>query len=221
MNMASENFKYYGIKFFDKQEHMEQFTKGLIFFSTTGSLNIGNNTEMNYNEYEIPLFNMPITIKDIEIPCKSYTLYYDWQKMVPVFCYYRLDDTNLHNFDNSIRIDIPTQFNDKGNKKFAAIFLLSDLLNRLEVACENKCGFKHVDIKYIDFSKKDNHWVKTVSNNVYGFLEVHDIKHSYQNESRIILTEIFVKEPLQLDLGKWRFYPMLFQYINNEWQLIK
>lgn len=214
-------FEYLGIKFFDKKEHMEQFANGLIYFATTGSLNISDNTEMNYNEYEIPLFNMPITINDIEIPCKSYTLYYDWQKMVPIFCYYRLDDSNLHDTDKySTRIDIPPQFHNNGNKKFAAIFVLSDFLNRLETACENKCGFKHVDIKYIDYSKKDNHWANIVRTNMYGFLEVHDIKHSYQNESRVILTDIFVKEPLQFDLGKWRFYPILLQNVDNVWQWI-
>lgn len=218
---SAELFKYYGMKFFDKREHMKQFNNGIVHFSTTGSLNIGDNTEMNYNEYEIPLFNMPVTINDIEIPCKSYTLYYDWQKMVPIFCYYRLDNSNLHSIDNSIRIDIPTRFAIEGKKRFAALFLLSDFLNRLEIACENKHGFKHIDIKYIDFSKKDNNWKKIVSANMYGFLEVHDIKHSYQNESRVILTETFVTQHVELNLGKWRFSPMLFQYINNEWRWIK
>lgn len=221
MDIPNIQRRYLGIKFFDMQEHMEQFAKGLIYFSTTGSLNLGNNSEMNYNEYEIPVFNIPVTINDIELPCKSYTLSYNWQKMIPLFCYYRLDDTNTNDYGNAIKIQIPNKFSENGLKKFAAIFELSDFMNRLDLSCQHKCGYKHVNIQYIDYSKQDNSWAKIVSSNLYGFLEIHDIKHSYQNESRIILTEIFVNEPMQLDLGKWRNKPLLLQHYSDGWHFIK
>ena len=216
--------KYYiGIKFFDCKEHMDNFLQGKVYFSTTGALNLGNNTEMNYNEYEIPIYNMPVSINGVTFTPNCYSLYYEWQKMVPIFCYCQLDETNCEIYDDLPQIiNIPTKFNNEGNKKFAAIFDLSDLMDRIDSYCQQKCcGYKWVKVNYVDFSKKDNSWKNIVSKNIYGFLEVHDVKHSYQNEARIILTDIISETSFEIDLGHWRTKTVPLSYNGTNWVVLE
>ena len=205
-----------GIKFFSEKAHLEAFLKGEIYFSTTGELALGDNTEINYKEYEIPLYNQKIAIEDIETVCDKLIFYYEWQTKVPIFCYYQLNTTNVETDK------IPQQFANEGKKSFAAIFELSDLANRLENICEDKeCGYKIVKTKYIDYEKKDNSWKEIVGKNKYGFLEVHDSKHSYQNEARIILTEIYADSSFAWDLGAWRNKPVPLYYNGHKWEIMR
>ncbi|MDE6285108.1 MAG: hypothetical protein K2M17_05120, partial [Bacilli bacterium] len=142
-----------GIRFFNEKGHMEDFLKGEIYFPTTGALALGNNSEINYNEYEVPFFNQKIAIDNFETVCDKYSFYYEWQTKVPIFCFYLLSTTFVET------AKIPKQFSEAGNKFFAAIFELSDLANRLEEVCkEKKCGYKIVKTKYVDYDKKDNSW---------------------------------------------------------------
>ena len=209
-----------GIKFFDEFAHLDDFMKGNIFFSTSGSLSLGNNSEMNYNEFAVPIYKQELKINGCALNPSMYSFYYEWQKHVPLFCFYTLDEKNYINDGSTSTIMIDSRFSIEGKKRFAAIFELSDFMNRLDIACQKKdCGYQLVKTKYFDFSSKNDEWLLDTSQDMYGFLKIHDSKHDYQNESRVILTDMLSEKPFLLPIGAWRNIPLQMKVQNNKWHL--
>lgn len=188
---------------FGKKENLEKLQNGLLYMKESKyfkDLEAKTGIKGMGDKYDSCLIqrDLPIWINGKKLPNPDWiTSSYTYDEKTPIFCCTCVkEDDFTYNENKKCFVLKDNLFNLSTIKKDFGEYVMfipypEVFIQRINSYCQSQnIDFRFKEVIYVDYDKKDNHWVEYYENDLSHFF-IKDISFSSQKEFRFLLANVF------------------------------